>query len=78
MKLNIAHKNNMDDYLRKGDAVYIHGWFRKRIGVCMSNFEVVIQGWFRPRLKKLVKYDKKRYKIYRDGKLIKYVRFKWR
>ena len=76
MKMNIVHKNNTENYLRKWDVIFIHGWFRKRIGACLSNSEVIIQGWFKPKIKKLKKYDKKRYRIYREGKLIKYVRFK--
>ena len=74
--VHIMSKRSSPDYLHRGDVVFIHGWFRHLMGVCLNNRKVVIQGIFRTKTVELKKYDKKRYRIYREGKLINYVRFK--
>ena len=74
--INIRTEHETKRQPAHGDIIYIHGWFKQRIGVYVSKGDIAIQGWFGIKTRKFEKYNKRRFKVYVRGQLYKFPRYK--
>jgi len=75
MRARLMTKKEAEKQLKRDDLIVIKGLLRETLGIHVEGM-VIKQGWFRIKMKPLKKFDKKRYKIFKNGELYKFPRFK--